>query len=314
MTNLCHIYVGKYIMRVNRLLEMVTLLLNRPTITAGEFAERFDVSIRTVYRDVEELSSAGIPVYMSKGKGGGISLLEDFTINRTLISSDETDSLLLALKTLQAVRYPEVDQFLEKLQSLFRSSHAADWVQVEFSPWGSNPDDENKFSGVKQAILKRQVIRFDYVNTRGEKSRRDVEPVRLIFKGQAWYLHAYCRQQKSFRTFRLSRIRNMTISDEVFVPRREDSRQDSTESKQPYIPVKLRFSAEVRYRVYDDFDDSYIHLNPDGYCELSFAFPEDEWLYGYLLSYGNHVEVLEPVSIRENLIKRLQKAMDIYSS
>jgi predicted DNA-binding transcriptional regulator YafY len=113
-------------MRVNRLLEMVTLLLNRQTITAGEFAERFNISVRTVYRDVEDLSSAGIPVYMSKGKGGGISLLEDFTLNKTLISRQETDSLLLALRTLQAVKYPDVDRFLEKLQSLFHTSAPSD--------------------------------------------------------------------------------------------------------------------------------------------------------------------------------------------
>ncbi|BCY17613.1 DeoR family transcriptional regulator [Leptolinea sp. HRD-7] len=299
-------------MRVNRLLEMVTLLLNRQTITAGEFAERFNISVRTVYRDVEDLSSAGIPVYMSKGKGGGISLLEDFTLNKTLISRQETDSLLLALRTLQAVKYPDVDRFLEKLQSLFHTSAPSDWVLVEFSPWGSKPDDEQKFTEIKMAILSHKVVAFDYINSRGEKSRREVEPSKLIFKGQAWYLHGYCRSQNAFRTFRISRIKNQSVSPEVFQPRIEHEEEIKTEQRKNYIPVRLRFSRNVRYRVYDDFDEASIIRNPDGSCDVVFSFPEDEWLYSYLLSFGPGVEVLEPDFLRGRLADRLKETLEIY--
>ncbi|XFO65249.1 hypothetical protein SPSIL_013580 [Sporomusa silvacetica DSM 10669] len=150
------------------------------------------------------LSSTGVPVYMNKGNGGGIYLLENYAINRTLISTQESESLLLAIKTLQATQYPELDMVLEKMGAIFKNVSNYDWVEVDFSPWGSMPNEKNKFNDIKQALLQRKVIRFQYVNAEGHKSNRLAEPEKLIFKDSAWYLVAYCRQRQEHRTFRIS--------------------------------------------------------------------------------------------------------------
>ena len=106
-------------MKINRLFEITTILLNKGTVTAKELADRFGVSTRTIFRDIDVLSSAGVPVYMKKGSGGGISILENYVFSRTLISDQESESLLLAVKTLQATQYPEVDMVLGKMGAIF---------------------------------------------------------------------------------------------------------------------------------------------------------------------------------------------------
>jgi predicted DNA-binding transcriptional regulator YafY len=301
-------------MRVNRLLEMTTLLLKQKTIPAREFAQRFNVSTRTIYRDVEELSAAGVPVYMSKGKGGGIGLLDTFTLDRALVSAAEIDSLLVALKTLQAAQYPQIDHFLAKLEGLFRHSAASDWVEIEFSAWGSKPNAENKFIEIKRAILEQKMIQFEYIDAREVKSQRQLEPMQVIFKSQAWYLWGYCLDRQDFRTFRLSRIRNLQVSDTTFERRRPGEDHPKDTPRPALVTVKLKFSSEVLHRVYDDFDDSLIRKNEDGSCLVSVDLVEDEWVYGMILSYGCYVEVLEPEHIKAIIVERMRRALQGYET
>ena len=301
-------------MKINRLLEITLILLNKKSVTAQELAERFEVSTRTIYRDVDELSAAGVPVLTNKGSGGGISLMENFAINKAMFTEHERDSVLLALKTLQATHYPEIDAIVEKIGAVFKNAAAADWVHIEFSPWGSGPNEENKFLNIKQAILETKVVAFDYINADGILSRRQVEPMQLDFKGQAWYLWGYCKTRRDFRTFRISRIRNLSITDEGFKRRTLESVKDEEPAVKPknLVTLKLRFQPENLYRVYDDYDQERITRNKDGTYDVTVTFPEDEWVYGYIMSFGDRVEVLEPPHIRDIIKKRMQKALDFY--
>jgi len=301
-------------MKINRLLEITLILLNKKTVTAGDLATRFGVSTRTIYRDIDELSSAGVPVFTNKGSGGGISLLENFAINKALLTEHERDSLLLALKTLQATKYPEIDIILEKIGAVFKKAASSDWVHIEFSPWGSGPNEENKFLDVKRAILECKIITFDYINADGILSHRQVEPTLLLFKSQAWYVWGYCRTRRDFRTFRISRIRNMVVTDEGFVRRApENVKEEEPEAVSlKNVTLKLRFQPQDLYRVYDDYDEERITRNPDGTYDVTVTFPEDEWVYGYIMSFGCYVEVLEPQYIRGIIRKRMQKALKFY--
>jgi predicted DNA-binding transcriptional regulator YafY len=301
-------------MKTNRLLELTLILLNKSTVTARELAERFDVSTRTIYRDIDQLSSAGVPVYTNKGSGGGISLLEDYSLNKAFLTEHERDSLLLALKTLQATKYPEIDGILEKIGAVFRKAAAANWVQIQFSPWGSGPNEENKFLDIKRAILECKVVAFDYINADGVLSRRSIEPMQLTFKSQAWYVWGYCRTRRDFRTFRISRIRKMVVTDETFVRRPLESAKDEepTAPSRQNVTLKLRFQPEDLYRVYDDYDQDRITRNADGTYDVTVTFPEDEWVYGYIMSFGDRVEVLEPPHIRHIVRERMKKALKYY--
>ncbi|NLV64266.1 MAG: YafY family transcriptional regulator [Clostridiaceae bacterium] len=301
------------ILKINRLLGITILLLNRETVTAKELAERFGVSTRTIYRDIDVLSSAGVPVFTNKGNGGGISLLENYSLNKTLISEHESESLLPALKTLKAAKYPEIDTILEKIGAVFKHSET-DWVHIDFSPWESTPNEHNKFIEIKKAILDRKRISFEYVSSAGEKTSREIEPMKLIFKGQAWYLWGYCVRKNDFRVFRISRIKNVKVTNEIFKRRNYVDKNQGNETENIRSPVylKLKFYPQVLHRLYDDFDDEMIVRNSDGTCTVEVQFPEDEWVYGYLLSFGSYVEILEPQHIRDIIADRAKKLLKFY--
>lgn len=301
-------------MKTSRLFEITTILLNKGTITAKELADRFSVSTRTIYRDIDVLSEAGVPVYMNKGNGGGIYLLENFTINRTLISTQESESLLLAIRTLQATQYPELDRVLEKLGAIFKDISSQDWVEVDFSPWGSAANEKNKFNDIRQSLMQRKVIRFQYVNAEGQKSSRYAEPEKLMFKDNAWYLVAFCRQRQEHRTFRISRLKRLEILPETFEPKRPSGPTSETKSfPQPLVKLKLRFQPKALNRLYDYFDDTYITQNDDGSFTMEVALPDGEWVYSYILSFGNLVEVLEPEHVRIAIVERIRQALNIYN-
>lgn len=304
-------------MKINRLLEIVIILLNRKTITAKELAEQFSVSVRTIYRDIDVLSSAGVPVYTNKGNGGGISLLEDYTLNKTLLTEPEVQGLLLALKAMGITQYPQMNAVMDKLGGLFKNHRtSADWIDIHLMPWNSHPNEQNKFSLIRDAILKSQTISFDYVNVNAEKSFRFVEPERLIFHMSTWYLEGFCLKRNTHRTFRLSRIKNVLLTDQVFVQRPRTNPQTMITDLPPpnYIPLKLKFSEKALSRVYDTFDEALITKNADGTFMVNVELPEDEWIYSYLLSFGSYAEILEPAHLRQNIKERMREALESYDT
>jgi predicted DNA-binding transcriptional regulator YafY len=299
--------------KINRLLEMTICLLNKGTVTAKELADRFGVSTRTIYRDIDVLSGAGVPVYTNRGSGGGISLLDSYTLNKALISKHESESLTLALKTLKATKYPEIDAVLEKIGAVFKNS-ASDWVDIDFSFWGSSPNEKNKFIDIKMAILERKIISFTYVNAEGGRSSRSIEPIQLIFKSRAWYLRGYCTLRKDFRTFRISRMKNLLVTGETFARKRPEAHEKLEAEEYSRMPVDLtlEFYPQALPRIYDDFDDELITRNADGTCTVTVTFPEDEWVYGYLMSFGCYVKVVEPPHIQKIIADRMRSAMAFY--
>lgn len=299
-------------MKINRLLETVIVLLNRKTITAKELADRFGVSTRTVYRDIEVLSSAGIPVYMSKGNNGGISLLEDYTLNRTLLSQGESDGLLLALKTMEVMSLPETDAILNKLGSIIKNKTAYDWIEVSFEGWNSKVNEQDKFSKIREAIINKRVISFDYVNGNGDKGNRSAEPEKLLYYANTWYLIAYCLKRNARRMFRLSRIKNVEISNQGFTEREVLEYERQTNRDTAPVVLKLRCDRNVLSKLYDTFDEECISKNDDDSYDLVVTIPEDEWVYGYILSLGAYAEVLEPEHIREIIKTRAGDILEKY--
>ncbi len=297
-------------MKLNRLMEITTILLNRRTVTARELADRFNVSTRTIYRDIDVLSGSGVPVYANKGANGGISLLENYTMNRAALLDKEKDSVIFALKVLQTTRCPEIDTVLNKLNGLFKST-ASDWITADFTPWGSDPNEHDRFIDIKTAILQSKVIEIDYINSFNTKSHRHIEPFKLIFKSRAWYLWGYCLSKQDFRTFRISRIKNVRITDASFDRTAQHETQQALPSAEPtitYTHIVLQFTEQALYRLYDDYDDTMLTDNGDGTYTLELDFPEDEWVYGYILSFGSHVKVISPPHLRE-IIKAKAKAI-----
>lgn len=300
-------------MQISRLFEIVYILLNKKKITAKELAEHFEVSMRTIYRDIEVLSEAGIPIYTNKGKGGGIRLIDKFILDKSIFSEKEQNEILMSLQSLNAVKYSEVEPVLRKLSVLF-NKQGMNWIDVDFSNWGNDSSEWAKFNILKTAILSANIVNFDYFSTAGEKTERIVEPLKLLFKGHGWYLCGFCRIKNDFRIFKITRIKNLSSSSELFRRNVSSDIWDKSEqsSKNRMITLILKIDARMAYRIYDEFALENIIKNSDGSFIATATFPEDEWLYGYILSYGNYAEVLEPKHVRKIIKGRFQEGLNKY--
>lgn len=295
-------------MQIDRLFQIVYLLLGRRTVTAKELAEHFEVSVRTILRDIDTLSAANIPVYTTQGKGGGISILDGYVLNKAALNEEEQNQILIALQSLAATGNTDAKGALLKLGALFQKTDT-DWIEVDFSRWGQGVQDNRRFELLKTAILQRHAISFDYVSSRGGESRRKVCPLKLVFKSKAWYLQGYCLEKQDYRTFKINRMLHVELTDEHFPAGRYNppSIESAGASSLSLVDLELEFSARAAYRVYDEFDEGCIERNDDGSCHVFVRLPEDGWLYSFLLSLGRDVKVLRPTHIADNLERKRSK-------
>jgi len=286
-------------MQTERLFEIIYILLQKKKVTASELAEHFGVSRRTICRDIDTLSLTNIPVYAEKGKGGGIRLMPEFVLNKSILSEQEQDEILSALQSLSSIQSDDTNKTLQKLSAIFDKT-TTNWLEVDFSGWSYENDYWGDF---KRAILERCVVEFDYYNSYGNKTFRRVEPVQLWFKSKSWYLKGFCLNKQDMRLYKLSRIKNLVVTDEHFskrgslvvsgnpVPNPFQEYQNAT--------IKFRIEPEMAYRVYDDFYENMVEKQADGSFIVAVTWQGDEWLNGYVLSYGKYIEVLEPAHIRK---------------
>lgn len=301
-------------MQVNRLLEIIHLLLNKKSTTTSELAKQFQVSKRTILRDIDTLSTAGIPIYTAQGKGGGISILDNYVLKKTTVSGDEQNQILFALQSLSSTENISVDKVLSKLRTLFDKADT-NWIEVDFSRWGNvGTSDKARFEILKQATINRQAVVFRYPSSYGETTSRTAYPLKLVFKSKAWYLQSYCLLKQDYRIFKISRMLELKVTTESFA----DQQFSPPAIETPGIPsnslihIKMKFFSNMAYRAYDEFDEKDIVQNEDGTLLVSIDLPDDYWLYGFLLSCGAAVQVLEPQNVRDNLLLEVEKMKSFY--
>lgn len=336
---------------INRLLGIIYILLKKGTVTAGELAERFEVSTRTIYRDVENLSMAGIPVYTSKGKNGGISLTEQFVLDRLMVSDEEQQRILAALASLQETGASEEGEILKKLGDFFKAE-PVNWVSIDFSNWSGR--DTELFEQIRESILGRRVMEFDYYGQYGEMSRRTVEPVQLLFKDYTWYVRAYCRKRGAMRMFKVRRMKRVRVLEEIFVPRPTEPEQiaesqvreenellvvemlQESETKETVVErvvaektaaegvtaegIAMENNPEIiiwidgkeAYRIYDKFEEEEITKLPDGNFEVRVRYFLDDWVYGMILSFGPSARILKPERVRKEMARRITEMKKLY--
>ncbi len=302
-------------MKNSRLFEILYLLMEKRAVTAGELAQRLEVSERTIYRDVDALSAAGIPVFTQKGQGGGIRLMDQFVLDKALLSRAQQDEILFALQAILATGGTEEGETLARLTSLFRRE-GSDWLEVDFTDWGSGAAERENFARVKAAVLDRRPLSFTYYNSAGEKSRRTAEPARLAFKGGCWYLLAFCRKQQNWRIFRLVRMEDLVLEEGTCPPRRPPERLEAPPPPGAYrgTDLRLRFAPSAAWRVRDYFHPKQIAPEPDGHLLVNCTLIEDQWLLSFLLSFGSQLEVLAPAGWRAILADEMKKTLAVYET
>ena len=300
-------------MQTERLFEIVYTLLDRGTATAQELADQLGVSKRTILRDIETLTLAKVPVYTTQGKGGGVSLLEGYVLDKAVLSDEEKEQILLGIKTLLPTGGAS-GKALSKLGSLF-SVKNTDWIEVDFSRWSNPTHDREKFDNLKNAVMQRKALAFSYPNSVGEISERKAYPLKLVFQGQAWYVQAFCLLKKDYRTFKINRMIDLQVLPETFDAALYAPPPVVPQNIPPHVKIHIRaiFTATVAYRVYDEFNIEDITKTEDGTFIVDTTMIFDEWVYGYFLSFGSHVHILEPISFRQELRQRIGEMLKNYS-
>lgn len=296
-------------MQESRLFKIVYYLLDKGPAAAQKLAEEFEVSVRTIYRDLDALSAAGIPVYAKTGRNGGICLLNDFVLDKTILSTDEKQEILAALQGLNIMQDINGSRTLQKLSAMFQL-HSENWLEVDFSGWGKEGSDKEKFELLKSAIIRHHAVKIHYAGSYKEISERTVQPHKLSYKAKAWYLKAFCEEKQDWRTFKVNRILDVKILNESFSPRSFPETTENSEEEYPLIT--LRFPAEMAYRVYDEFDKSQMQRQADGSFIVSAKMPEDAWLTGFLLSFGTQVDILSPAYLKEAVARQAKLIYEKY--
>lgn len=298
-------------MQESRLFRIVYYLLEKGRATAPELAEKFEVSVRTIYRDIDALSGAGIPIYAEAGRNGGIHLMDDFILDKAVFSKEEKQEILTALQSLNYTKNIQSSQTLQKLSALFQL-HSENWLEVDFSRWGNNGTDNEKFELLKAAVIQQKCVKITYANSCGTISERIVQPLKLSYKSMSWYLKAYCTEKQDYRIFKLTRMIQLEVLADGF---RKNAFPESEEVPgQTYNTITLRFPQHMSYRVYDEFEKTMVNQQENGDLLVSAEMPEDEWLIGYLLSFGANVTIIEPVYLREIVAQQAKKIYEKYKT
>ncbi len=296
-------------MKIDRLFSIVMELLNRDKVPASELAKRFEVSVRTIYRDLEAVDRAGIPVVSYAGKNGGFGILPNFKLERQFLSFSEMVTIISSLRGIRtAFGDSEVQDAIGKIRSLVPQNRAEEFerreeqVVIDILPWGYREKERELLEKVGDAIRQCRLVEFDYVDWNNRPTRRVLEPMTAVFKGYAWYLFGYCRKREDYRIFRVSRIRNLETLPGIFERRSYTYREfeEKTEVQMPMTTVKLRFPQALRVRMGDYFGES--SFEDDGeYFTVCVELPDNEWLDSFLLGFGSQVEILDPPGLRERI-------------
>jgi predicted DNA-binding transcriptional regulator YafY len=309
-------------MKVDRLVSIIMILLDKERIGAQELADMFEVSPRTIYRDIDAINMAGIPVRSTSGVGGGFEIMPNYKIDKKVFSSTDLSAILMGLSSLSnMIRGNELVNALAKVKSFIPADRAkdieikADQIVIDLSPWIGNRNIQPYLEIIKTALQESKLLTFEYSDRYGNKTVRTSEPYQLVLKGSHWYFQGYCKKRNDYRLFKLSRLSNLQMQEEFFAPRDYQKPQldfeDILAGLQTKIKIRIHQSLMDRALDYCDYE----HFSPDGeeHYIVSFPFIENDYYYGILLSFGIHCECIEPENIRVEMKRRIKSMSEIYS-
>ncbi len=291
-------------MKIDRLIGIIMILLQRDKVTAPYLAEKFEVSRRTINRDIEDLCMAGIPIVTTQGGNGGITIADGYRVDKSILTQEELQTLAAGLKGLDSVSKDNRSEHL--LNKFFVKQDSVvslrDSIIIDLSShYKSGLTD--KITLLKEAIRSNKVVTFRYYSSKGEELRQ-VEPYYLTFRWSAWYLFGVCRDRKDFRLFKLNRIWELSATDISFVPAAiPEEKQDLDNYFSDGIQVTILFDADVKYRLIDEYGPESFQVTENGSLLLTSGFTNKEFLIGWILGFGEKAMVLEPLELRQELLR-----------
>lgn len=308
-------------MKVERLLSMIMTLLAKERVGAQELAEQFEVSPRTIYRDIDAINMAGIPVRSTSGVGGGFEIMPSYKLDKKVFSTAELSTLLMGLSGLSGMmRGEELVNTLAKVKSFIPADRAKDielkanQVCIDLSPWMDTQNIQPYLEIMKTALQESRLLTFAYADQHGNKTVRTVEPYQLVLKSSHWYLQGYCHIRNDYRLFKLSRISGLQMQGETFTPRNYQKPildfEDVLETMQTRIKIRIHQSVMDRVLDFCPYED--FSTDGDEYYIVSFPFIENDYYYGILLGLGDRCECLEPTHVRAEMKHRIRNSAALY--
>lgn len=308
-------------MKIQRLIAILTILLRTDCVPASKLAEKFEVSVRTIYRDVEVLESAGIPIVTTAGVNGGIGILKEYKIDKKLFTSQDISTLLTGLNTVSgSMNGATLNQTLEKIKALIPEEQGraieldARKLHIDLTPWANNPVIGDNLEMLQKALAENRMVEFAYTTLKQEQGNRRVEPHQLVLKENQWYLRGYCAARQDFRVFKLRRMKDVAITEKVFEPR--DFAQKMNDFKEwtheRMIEIELVADALIKDVLLDKCREENMTELGDGKIHVRLPFVESDLGYGYLLQHGEKCECIGPPHVRKELARRIAVMGGLY--
>lgn len=302
-------------MKLERLLSIIYKLLNHEVLSASMLAEEFQVSQRTIYRDINVICAAGFPVVSYQGSNGGYGMMDGYKMDKSLLGSYDVNSLVTVLRSLSTVFEDKRAQgTIERLQTIGPDHHVTS-LSVDLETHRTEPDT---LLQLRTSITQQNLVRFDYINAKNERTTRDMEPLKLHFKYRNWYIYGFCRTRRDYREFRLSRLMNLYVTQETFQPHHEVPGEVALSSKgwqNQLEDVVIRVGKETLAEAMDQFHQVDKQFHADGSMTMRIPVYKPlraRWLWSILLSFGSGAEILEPLELRGILKEQLQNALKLY--
>lgn len=308
-------------MRADRLLSIIIIISQKGLVTGKELAEHFEVSLRTIYRDIEKICEAGVPVAAAGGKGGGYYIMENYNLNNLFFNKKEMEPLISVMDNLKVLfgNNPQFNDIILKFEALQKSEKKEkeiDKLNIDMSHFSMEKELKEYLFLINSAIEESRVLEFEYINRRMEYSKRIVEPIQIEFSEGQWYINAFCRERKDYRRFKLVRIRNMELG-ENFTKRLISNEELGKNFTQGYqknsILIKIKFSNRIGEQLSEYFSKDKITLLEDGSYLVEDSFPNDEGLKKFVLSFGDEGEVLAPEEFRKEMQNYIKKIYSKYT-
>ncbi|MNI37116.1 HTH domain protein [compost metagenome] len=301
--------------KVERLISIIMILLKKDVVPASEFAQLFHVSKRTILRDMETLSLSNIPVYSVNGVHGGYGIMDEYKVDKRLLSSSDLENILTALGGLEQILISEeVEVTIKKIEAMVSPLSPKGPIELSFYEWAGRSEILQTLKICQESILKRRLVSFDYIDKNGTTTNRIVEPYQLHFSETSWYLKGFCLHRQRYRTFKLSRIDHLHMEKNTFNPRDYSLEQEHEASYQPQLAaIKALISPGIKDQFIERYGRKSIENYSSDYFLATIHVPQNSIGFQFLASFGTNLEIVEPKTYVEEFRNYLIKMVEKYS-
>lgn len=300
--------------KVERLISIIMILLKKDIVSTTEFAQLFNVSKRTILRDMETLSLSNIPIYSIHGVNGGYGIMDEYKMDKRLLSSSDLENILTALGGLEQILISEeVEMTIKKIEAMVSPLSLNRSIHLSFYDWEGRAEIFQTVKTCQESIVKRRLVSFDYIDKNGTATNRIVEPYQLHFSETRWYLKGYCLHRMGYRTFKLSRIDNLNMDEKTFNPREYLLEQEREASYQPQlVAVKALISPGIKDQFMERYGRKSIENYNAEYLLATIEVPQNSIGFQFLASFGTNLIIVEPGTYVQDFRKYLNKMMENY--